>query len=305
MSIKFLKKASEISKGPASLKKLLHDYLSGYEKGRSLKTLHASELTKDEFCPRFYALSDLLRSKPYDRWLSTSEAVTFRMGRRLQEDVVNDLAAMNKLVGDWKCHGCGKLFRFQGRPAKCTECFCRAFAAEEVRFVSEVSGASCGVDALVNFGGGKLVPIEIKTMDKDQFKALVAPLAEHKLRTALYLRIIAESVEAKSNMVDTSKAIVFYVSKGGYGCADPTLAEMGLKEKFSPFKEFVVVRDDDRTEPLTVSAKTVYDFRQGKAGVPKGICATAMDKVATKCPRRTACFSGDYPAGAMMKVDDE
>ena len=291
----YLKKASEF-KPEQSIKYLLHRHLSGFDPARPLSRVHASELTKEEgFCPRFYALADVTQAKAKDRWLTTSEEVTFHMGRVLQDSVVNWFADMGKAIGHWKCMGCGTMHEFVTRPEKCKVCGIKAFHPEEVRFQSALNGASCGVDMLVGMGEPKLRPVELKTMDKDQFKALLAPLAEHKLRTNLYLRLIEESPHPWSKNVSTEKATIMYISKGGYGCADPDMAKWGLSDKFSPFKEFTITRDDKQTNDLVARAKAVTDFRAGKVGMPTGICPSALSKRAHFCKLKTTCFSGDHP----------
>ena len=148
---------------------------------------------------------------------------------------------------------------------------------------------------LVNLGDPKLIPVEIKTMAKDQFKDLKAPLAEHRLRTNLYLRLIEESAQGWSNLVDTTRAIVLYVDKGGYGIADPQIKTWGLKEGFSPFKEFVVTRNDKETDEHTKRARAVTDFRKKLVGMPAGICMTALSKRAVYCPMKAVCFNGEHP----------
>ncbi|MCL4743811.1 MAG: hypothetical protein KJZ83_00200 [Burkholderiaceae bacterium] len=295
MAISFLKKAKEYMP-QRSVKYLLHRHLSGYDKARSLKTIHASSLTKPEgLCPRMYALHDVTGIKSKDEWLTTSSAVTFQMGRDLEWNVVNWFADMGKAVCHWKCIACGTLHEFQTRPLKCQQCGVSRFDPKEVRFVSAVNGASCGVDMLVAVGETKLRPIELKTIDKDEFKALKAPLAEHRWRTNLYLRLIAESDHSWSNMVSTEVATVLYVSKGGFGCQDLELKKWGLTEQFSPFKEFEIKRDDSQTDDITRRAKAIKDFREGKVGMPCGICPTAMVKRASMCALKSACFSGDHP----------
>ena len=280
----------------SSLKFHLHQYLSRYEEARPLKKVHASNLTKEGgLCPRYYALADKTGKKPKDEWLTASEQVTFHIGRVLQDSVVNWFADMGKAICHWRCVSCKQLHEFQHRPLKCVSCGTKSFTPEEVRFESAVSGASCGVDMLVSMGETKLRPIEIKTMDKDQFKTLLAPLAEHRLRTNFYLRLIGESGHSWSNLVNDQVATVLYISKGGYGCADPVLKTCGLNDQFSPFKEYTVKRNDSETEGITARAKVVKDFRDGAQGMPKGVCASSLDKRAVYCPYKAACFGGDFP----------
>ncbi len=296
----FIKKASEL-KPKQTAKTFLHNHLSGFDPARSMKTVHASELTKaDGFCPRAYALHDVTKIKPKDRWLSTSEAVTFQMGRDLERNVVSWFGDMGRAVCHWRCIVCGTTHLFQLRPAKCSKCgdlWTSRFEPKEVRLESAVTGASCGIDMLLALGGSKLVPYELKTIDKDEFKSLLAPLGEHRERTSLYLRIIAESDTPWAAQIDTSRAYILYVSKGGYGCLDSGLKSSGINEKYSPFKEFEVIRNDALTEEYASAAKVVKDFRDGKIGMPKGICSTALGKRAQNCPFKVPCFDGSYPPG--------
>lgn len=290
----FAKKMKDFMPG-RSLLYLLHDHLSGYEKARSLKTIHASELTRPEgFCPRFYALADVTKIKPKEQWVSTADSITYELGRYIQDSVVHKFADMGRAVGHWKCLSCNHLHEFQKRPVKCVTCGSRVFKPEEVRFVSAVTGASCGVDMLVDVGDPLLLPTEVKSMRKEEFKDLVAPLAEHRLRTNLYLRIIAESDHPWSNMVQTGRGTVLYVCKGGY-VAHPELKKWGLSDRFSPFKEYEIKRDDTKTQEQAKRARVVQDFRGGKIGMPAGICSTALVKRAQSCPLCKVCFSGDYP----------
>lgn len=294
MALHFARKLKEML--PVnSLKYLLHDHLSGLEPARPLKNVHASALTKpgEVFCPRYYALSDLEKTKPKDEWVDTASILTWDMGRDLQDRVVGYFADMGRAIGHWRCHSCNKMYEFCKRPQKC-ECGAKNLKPEEVRFESAISGASCGIDMLVNVGEPKLVIVEIKTMLKDQFKDLVAPLSEHRHRTNLYLRLAAESDHSWSNMVNTEKAIILYTCKGGY-TADPQLKQWGLYDSYSPFKEFPITRNDAQTDDLNKQAKVVKDFREGVVGVPCGVCASAISPRAKKCGKKEACFSGDYP----------
>lgn len=295
MALTFAKKAKDFLP-VKSLKFMLHEHLCGKEPGRTIKNIHASDLTKPEgMCPRYYALHDVTETDQKDEWLTTSEQVTFHIGRVLQDAVVNWFADMGKAIGHWQCLGCGHLHEFQLRPTKCETCEGSSFVPKEVRFVSAVTGASCGVDMLLSLGQDTLTPVELKTMDKDQFAALVAPLSEHRLRTNLYLRIIAESDQPWSEKVNTKTAKIMYITKGGYGSTDPELAKWGNKEKFSPFKEYDVERSDKATDAIMLRAKVVKDFRDGQVGMPTGVCPTALSKRAVYCSKKHPCWSGQFP----------
>lgn len=296
--VNFLKKASDMVPD-RGVKFFLHKHLSDFDPARTLKTIHASELTKEDgFCPRYYALATETKFKPKDRWLTTSERMTFQIGRDQERNIVLWFAEMGRAICDWKCQACGHLHQFQLRPKTCKTCGVnyRCLEPQEVRFQSEISGASCGADMLIAIGKGKLTYVEIKTMDKEQFKTLAAPLAEHKWRTNLGLRLIEECAAPYASLVDHTKARVLYTTKGGYGCADDEVQLWGLTDKFSPFKEFVIKRDDKATDDLSRRAQAVKEFREGKVGMPCGICPTAMSKRAQKCPLVKTCFGGDYPA---------
>lgn len=293
--VAFLKKLSHFAP-TRDLRYLLHSHLNEKELHRGIGHVHASEATNEDFCPRYYALADVTQHKLPSQWVSTSEQVTFHIGRVLQDAVVNWCAEMDRAVGHWACSGCEKVVEFQKRPAKCPKCGCRSFKPEEVRFTSKVSGISGGIDMLVELGNPLLRVVEIKTIDKDQFKALVAPLAEHRHRTALYLRLIAESNHPWAKRVDKKNADILYVSKGGYGVQDPELKKWGMVESFSPFKRYTVSAGDADTDAICAAAKVVKDFRAGDVGMPQGVCGTAMTKRAKACSLCKECFSGDYPA---------
>ena len=159
-----------------------------------MMNVHASALTKpDGFCPRSYALADVTGIKPQDEWLTTSEMMTFQIGRDQEKNIVLWFADMGKAICHWKCLGCGSIALLSGAAREMRRMRPRKLYPQEVRFESALTGASCGVDMLLALGGTKLRVHEIKTMDKDKFSELKAPLAEHRWRTNFYLRIIAET----------------------------------------------------------------------------------------------------------------
>ncbi len=290
------------AKEPDTLKYHLHKKLSGTEPARPTKRVHASEMMKTgmycadhEFCPREFALLDTLKTTRPDEYVSTSSRSTWNHGNMYANWIVHLFADMGKAVGDWKCQYCESEYKLQKRPRKCKECQHIKFKYEELRFLSQESGISCGVDFLFVQADDTLKPVELKTIKEDEFKLLAGPLAEHKWRTNLYLRIIEDSEGEFKECIDTSSGIVLYSAKAGWGAKDPDLDKLGFPEDvFSPFKEFLITRDDKQTQVKWEHARRLKEFRSGSKGMPLGICSSQWCKRAEGCSVVKECFSGKY-----------
>lgn len=287
-----------------SIKFLIHKELAGWEKARNDGVVHASDLMKDlEFCPREWALRRETGVKPKDQFIGTALKVTFAHGRDVEHHIRNDWLRPY-VVGNWRCDVCGHKHDVFGKYPKvnCPSCNFKRWEYMETNFVSPHTGITGGIDCLVDVNEPKHRILEIKTMDKDEFKKLVAPLAEHKARTSLYLRLADESHLDESSKVNTKEAHIIYVSKS-YGFKDESLSEAGIKDSpFSPFKEFVIQRDDSLTENVLIRARVVHLFHQDKAiGMPCGICTNGLEKRAQQCSAVKACWNGQHPATLSWK----
>lgn len=285
-----------------SIKNLIHSSLAGWEKPRPHGVIHASDLMKPkEFCPREWAFLDLGVIKKQGEFLGTAMRITFDHGRdmeyRLRNEWIRDYA-----VGYWKCGVCGHVHEKFGKEPKipCPKCkWGHQWEYHEVRLMDKESGISGGIDLFVDVGAKKLKLVEIKSMDKDEHKTLAAPLAEHKFRTALYLKLADHSGLPESDRIDQQEAVILYVSKS-FGFKDESLAAAGIKDSpFSPFKEFPIQRNDALVETAVAKATALTKWRtlggvQGESGLPCGVCSSALSKRATQCGAVTACFSGKY-----------
>jgi hypothetical protein len=294
--VKFAKKLKEhLPKD--GLKVLLHTCMAGYEEPRCIKTIHASDLTNfdKEYCPREIALIEHYDLKRPMNFIGTSLRYTFDLGNALAELVRNEWLA-GHAIGIWKCFRCGTKSNFGARPYSCKTCGGSEFKYREVRFTSEICGASGGVDLLVNMPGEKkLRVVELKSMDKEEFKTLVAPKAEHWLRTNLYLRLIAESDFSHKSMVNTDEGIVLYMAKA-YGFKDDEILSAGLKDSpYSPFKEYKVQRDDTLTDKYVERAKQLHEWRlaEGANMAPDRICTNALCARASLCVAQKYCFASE------------
>lgn len=285
---------------PVSVKMLIHARLAGYEAPRPHFPLRASDLlsSRGEFCPREHAFMDMGLAKKQAEFIGTALRMTFNHGRFMEEKIRNDYLA-DLVVGQWECAQCSYLHAtFGKRPTvKCGKCGgWHQWRYQEPRFADPVSGVSGGIDFLLDTGSTKAMIVEVKTMAPDDFKALAAPLAEHKWRTALYLKLAADSQWSASERVNTKEARVLYVTKS-FGFKDDTLKAAGLKDSpFSPFKEFVVKRDDALLDVPLRKAIVLKIWREDKKGMPCGVCSNGLTKRAQSCPAVGPCWSGKYPA---------
>lgn len=285
-------------KKPVSIKMMIHSKLAGWEPGRDDGIVHASDLMKDlEFCPREWALRIAEKVKPKAQFIGTAMQITFAHGRDMEWRLRNEWLA-EVAVGHWKCEVCHSTFEEFGKKPKvaCKKCGYHRWEYKEINFISPYSGVTGGVDLLVDVGEPKHRILEIKSMDKDQHKALKAPLAEHKARTSLYLKLAEESPIDGSERINTKTAHIIYVSKS-FGFADTSMKDAGVSDApFSPFKEFVIERDDSLTANLLERARMVKLFRENAGiGMPCGICANGLEKRAQSCSVVKYCWNGTHP----------
>jgi len=288
----FLKRATD-KVGKLIIKDLLHAKVGGNEPARGQVTIHASDLTKQNnqwgvgYCPREVRLREVMPDAPKrpPQFLPVATYVTFNEGRdkqkRLNEDWLVDI-----MYGDWTCLACGAFRGFQKQPPIPHETHEHVWRYDEPRIIDYITGCSGGIDAVVDVGKKKLHIIEVKIMKSDDFKSLVAPLSEHRVRTRLYLRQIAGSRQKFAKKIETDYAHILYIMRG-HGCKQ----EDG---RISPFKEYIVERDDSEVQHYLGMAHALTLSRQDDKLYPAGVCTNQMDSRAVKCPLAKTCFSTKF-----------
>lgn len=279
--------------GKLIIKDMLHARVGGSEPARGQKTIHASDLTKQTnhwgvgYCPREVRLREVVEDAPKrpPQFLPVATYVTFNEGRdkqkRLNEDWLLDV-----MYGDWLCLACGEERKTCKKPESSGGDHMHVWQYEEWRVLDYVSKTSGGIDAIVDVGLEKLLIIECKIMKSDDFKALVAPLSEHRVRTRLYLRQIAGSRQKFAKKIETDYGIILYIMRG-HGCKQDD-------GKISPFKEYVVERDDSEVQQFLGMAHALTLSRKDDKIYPAGVCANQMDDRAKKCPLAKTCFSTKF-----------
>lgn len=285
-----------------SVKREIHRVLARYEKARPISTVHASDVwgAQEKFCGRAFALLDATKVEPTGQFISAASQITFGFGKAIEDLTRNWLVEAGILVGDWVCKICKAEQSFVLYPGKCS-CGKSMWSYREMRFVSKVSGISCGIDLMVSWGSQmKAEIVEVKSIMKDAFKDLVAPLGAHRSRTNGYLRLIAESDHPASTMINTEKAKILYVCKGGY-VSDPIVATYGFRDhKFSALKEFTITRDDGATEEGSANAASLLSFRKNGGGFPERICPNSLFQRAKSCQVVTECWGDKFLPGTKM-----
>lgn len=282
MTMKFLSKAhSQALRPKTSMAKLLAEGLRGAEPRRSLDEIHASDVTKPDFCPKQVALLQITDKTLPGEWINASLRYTFDMGEKTA-DLIREKWLGEHAKGNWECLKCHESHTMCSKPpAHGGDCK-HLWKYRETAWKSEFSGITGSADVLVEMGGPKWKWCEMKIIAAGEWETIVAPLAEHRIRTSLYLRLVAESSSVWRDHVDTREAIVLYTSRGA-GRKHEELKEV------LPFKEFVVQRDDKSTQDAWEKGKAVKVFREG-GEMPKGICPTITSPRAQKCPVAKECF---------------
>jgi len=293
MKAKF-KKSSEL-KSEQGLKYILHKELAVTDPPRSIKNLHASELTREdiEFCPRerAYLLRDGDNRK--DGRLGTSLNVTYQVGR-WYENQVRNVWLRKYALGDWYCSNCGHTHQYQTVPEACDNCSHpgKHMTYIEPRAYSPEYDCSCGIDFML-WKDEFLTPVEIKTIDKDQFKVLEAPLSEHRRRTQFYLDLLSHSTWMDFDVkINLDYGYLLYCCKG-FGFADNTEGRQGISDaKFSPFKEFKVKKiSGEGLDAVYQKALDVKAYKKTGKIPKREVCPTITCKRAKRCTYRETCFS--------------
>ena len=286
----YLKKLGDMVK-LTGVKGYLHKNLPKVESHRGYDPLHASDLTKQEreFCPREAALMLKYEGKHAHEVVKTSMSYTFMIGRIIEREL-RQVWLRDISWGDWECDVCGEKLTFEpSQPCPLCGADPDYMSYQEVGIQVPELHVVCSPDDLVQLPGRKkLTLLEIKSMDKDHFKKLAAPIAEHRLRTNLYLRLISLSEQSFTEKIDVERASILYVSKG-FGIKDPSIGP--IDGGFSPFKEFDIWRDDDGCEIEYQKLMALAASRKAKfEKLPGRICSMPIDKRAKFCPALGRCF---------------
>lgn len=297
--MKFLTSAAAKAFGPKdTLIGVLRKNLPRERPARSHKNVHASDLTKDFFCPREVALLDLTGKTRKPERNSVALQATFDVGNATG-DLVRERWMGQTALGAWRCRACCMVTNPDHLLPKPVQVSAAPghehdWQYQEVCFRSPTLGFQGSLDVLTDLGAAKVFITELKIMATDEFDALKEPKPEHLERTSLYMRLVEESTHPERFRINTEWALVLYTTRG-HGRKHPDHGEV------LPWKEFWVPRDDALTTRAIDRAARVKLFRE-KAVLPKRDCANSYCSTAKGCAVVLACFSGQYPEGGLPEA---
>lgn len=271
--IRFLRKEDlpEVKK-EITIEDILRANLSKPTVKRGYTNIHASDLTKPDYCPRMVALWRQGERKKQMEKLNSTLAMTFRMGNAVAQMITEDIGG-DSIWGDWECRSCGTMVKNSFKPPQ-HDCMMGAtWRYEEIVFEHIESGASGSVDAFFDLLDGLLTVTELKIISPDEFESLKMPLWEHSVRTKLYLEIIANSNHPMLHKIKLDSAKVFY-----------TCRTHGKKVngRITPFKEFTVERDPDKVQIYLDKARQIK-MHEETGEYPAPLCPHLDCKEAREC----------------------
>jgi hypothetical protein len=290
-----LKASINANKPKYSIVGRLLENLGGKRPGRSRSTIHASDITKPDFCPRAWAFGDIEGKTATPEYLAPAMEATFNLGLMTAKTLIEQWAG-DYAIGNWICIRCGEQRVMVSKPNTHPGCHNslvpHIWEYKEVVIDAPEYGVSGSIDVLFDVGVPQVMITELKIKDKDLWESLKFPEPEHRLRTNLYMHLIANSTHPFKDRFNLHEARVLYVSRG-YGKMNQEWNQV------LPFKEYVIERDGGDLAGVLGRAKELNVFRNTKV-MPTGICPTAFDKYAKKCQSCKECFSGIWPAGMVV-----
>ncbi len=208
---------------------------------RSIKNVHASDISRPEFCQRRVQFArDGRRANNLD-FFSPSTQMTFALGLALEDALVKKLSESPEVdvFSKWSWQGfdlgCGTRAEIEAKAEKVPliqKVKKPTFSTGNVPF--KRGGISGSIDLIMKTKADQQYQVfEVKTIKAEDFKMLDSPLTEHRERTSLYLGLV-EGHEYPIN-ISTEAGYVIYISKG-----------FGVKDggTYTPFKVFKVERDE-------------------------------------------------------------
>jgi hypothetical protein len=257
----------------------VHTFMGAQTEQQNVGLPRASSLYSA--CIRMQVLGTLNKAVKKER-LTPAQQATFGLGRAIHWWAQNtkEIFGDNR-YGWWRCLACGTRQGFgPPRQRNCRRCGAspRAFLYDEFHLETSHPYPMTGHPDMFRLASPGLLRVwEIKSIDKDAFKTLIAPSIEYTWQIQAYMWASSKAEDLPVT-IDPYVGYVLYISKGMTG---------GY-----PFKCFVVKRDKFILKEIKEKLRTYYaGVKTRKIPPPLGKCSSSNfgSYDARKCPCLELC----------------
>lgn len=248
---------------------------------RSVKYLHVSDLLGK--CIRKIALSEKFAAHMPSSHIQESMAITFAQGVAIHDFVKAKFVAghPDKAFGTWSCL-CGEtetgLMIAKDIPEEtCRNCNTKPSRYNELVLRDEEFMITGSPDVTLYMDEyGFYYPIEIKSINGEDWKTIARPIPSHVLQVTFYwylLRKLGYTVPASISILYVNKGFAFR----------------------SPYKEFIIHPEDElaRLDDYLEDAAELKAFRSGGEVPPRKMCSNIKCADAKACHVAILCFQHD------------
>lgn len=228
-------------------------------------------------CVRQYTLATRFNTEIRES-VTGGHRVMWKIGRAVEAHVRDSFIegqGNRGVYGRWKCR-CGRVNHLGLYPSRGCNCQNEPLKYFEPELTDEENKIIGSPDMTLIFGNYFFVPVEVKSMNKDDFDALETPLPDHIAQAASYRRLYALSGKRVHDQV-----IIIYTKKD---------FKWG-----SPYKEFKVDCTAEVVENIVSDmvrkAATIARSAQGGNLPERSICQSASNPKAKACPVAHLCFN--------------
>jgi len=168
----------ETTKPKDSIIGVIRKNLAGYQDARDRSQLHASDITKDTFCPRQWHLEDVQDIKPNPQYIPTALATTFSLGNSIARLFIENWAGQS-VIGNWECLICGAFKTLSKNPSGwCNSGKKHIWKYHEFVVEAKEYDVSGSIDAIFDLGSPLWHISELKILAAEAFEKIVVPMPE-------------------------------------------------------------------------------------------------------------------------------
>jgi len=243
--------------------------------------LHVSDILGK--CARKIALAEKFAVPMPSGFLHESMALTFAQGTAIHDHIKKRVAAGHpeKMYGSWSCR-CGNLKTAPSVLSKVKDKVCKVCAGNPINYHElelrdpelKIVGSPDITLYLPEYG--VYYPIEIKSINHDDWKEIARPKPDHVLQVLFYwylLRKLGYPVPAQISILYATKGFLFK----------------------TPYKEFLIFPEKviSRLDEYIEDARALKEARDGGAIPCRSFCSSRDCKDAKECHVVNLCFQHD------------